>query len=58
MNLGPHAGFIIAAYAIAVLVVIGLIAWVEADNRVQRRKLAALAAQGIVRRSEKTANTA
>ena len=26
MNLGPHAGFIIAAYAVAVLVVVGLIA--------------------------------
>ena len=27
MNLGPHSGFIIAAYAVAVLVVIGLIVW-------------------------------
>ena len=39
MNLGPHAGFIIAAYAIAALVVIGLIVWVELDNRAQRRHL-------------------
>ena len=40
MNLGPHAGFIIAAYAIAALVIIGLIVWVELDNRAQRRHLA------------------
>ena len=39
MNLGPHASFIIAAYAVAVLVVIGLIVWVELDNRAQRRHL-------------------
>jgi len=55
MNLGPHASFIIAAYAIAVLVVAGLIVWVETDNRAQRRKLARLAAQGITRRSGKSA---
>ena len=51
MNLGPHASFIIAAYVIAALVVIGLIVWVEIDNRAQRRTLAKLAAQGITRRS-------
>jgi heme exporter protein D len=54
VNLGPHADFIIAAYAIAALVLIGLIAWVEVDNRTQWRNLAKLAAQGITRRSEKT----
>ena len=53
MNLGPHAGFIIAAYAVAVLVVIGLIVWVELDNRAQRRRLKKLHAQGVTRRSEK-----
>ena len=54
MSLGPHANFIIAAYAIAALVSIGLIVWVEVDNRKQRRSLAKLAAQGVTRRSEKT----
>jgi heme exporter protein D len=53
MNLGPHADFIVAAYAVAALVVLGLIVWVEIDNRMQRRKLARLAAQGVTRRSEK-----
>jgi heme exporter protein D len=55
MNLGPHATFIIAAYAIAALVVIGLILWVEIDNRMQRQQLAKLKEQGVSRRSETTA---
>ena len=55
MNLGPHASFIIAAYAIAVLVVAALILWVELDNRTQRRRLKRLQAQGVTRRSEKSA---
>ena len=55
MNLGPHATFIIAAYAVAVLVVIGLIGWVMIDNRAQRRQLAKLEARGVSRRSEKSA---
>ena len=55
MNLGPHASFIIAAYAAAVMVVIGLIVWVEVDNRAQRRHLKRLHAQGVTRRSGKSA---
>ena len=51
MDLGPHAGFIIAAYAIAAFVVIGLIAWVIIDHGAQRRLLADLEARGITRRS-------
>ena len=52
MDLGPHASFIIAAYAMAALVVIGLIAWVIADYAAQRRLLADLDARGVTRRSE------
>ena len=37
MDLGPHATFIIAAYAMAALVVVCLIAWVLADHDAQRR---------------------
>ncbi|MEP6826911.1 MAG: heme exporter protein CcmD [Aestuariivirga sp.] len=55
MNLGPHAGFIIAAYAVTALVIIGLIVWIEVDNRMQRRRLAKLHAQGITRRSDQPA---
>ena len=51
MNLGPHADFIIAAYVIAALVIIGLIVWVELDNRAQQRRLKDLQAQGVTRRS-------
>ena len=53
--LGPHADFIIVAYAVAALVIVGLIVWVELDNRAQRRMLAKLHAQGVTRRSGKPA---
>jgi heme exporter protein D len=38
--LGPHADFIVIAYAATVIVVVGLIVWVFADYRAQRRALA------------------
>jgi heme exporter protein D len=53
MALGPHAAFIVAAYVMAALVVIGLIAWILADYAAQRRRLATLEARGVTRRSEK-----
>jgi heme exporter protein D len=49
--LGPHAIFIASAYAAALLVVVGLTAWVIADHRMQRRKLHELEARGVTRRS-------
>ena len=52
MDLGPHAGFILAAYG-AAAIVLGLVAlWVLLDYRAQRQALAALEAQGISRRSD------
>ena len=54
IDLGPHAAFIIAAYVMAALVVIGLIAWVLADHAAQRRLLADLEARGVTRRSNKS----
>jgi len=39
MDLGQHAAFIIAAYAITLLVLVGLILWVLVDYRAQRRML-------------------
>ncbi len=51
MNLGPHADFIIAAYAVAALVIVGLIVWVELDNRAQRRQLEGARRAGVTRRS-------
>ena len=46
-----HAGFIVASYAVAAIVVAWLIAWVMLDFRAQRRNLAELEARGITRRS-------
>jgi heme exporter protein D len=52
MALGPHSAFIIAAYLITAVVLLGLIAWVIADWRAQARALADLDARGVRRRSE------
>jgi heme exporter protein D len=51
VELGPHAGFIVAAYAAGALVVIALIGWIVADHRAQLRILADLERQGLTRRS-------
>ena len=51
MDLGPHAAFIVTAYAAAVVIIGGLIAWVLLDRRTQMRKLADLEARGMTRRS-------
>ncbi len=51
MDLGPHAAFIVTAYAAALVVLGGLIAWVAFDYRAQTHKLAELEALGIKRRS-------
>jgi heme exporter protein D len=52
IDLGPHAAFIIAAYLMAAIVVLGLIGWVIADHDAQRRLLADLEARGVTRRSK------
>jgi heme exporter protein D len=51
MDLGPYTGFILAAYAVFIGIVLVLIAWVQIDHRAQRRRLAELEARGITRRS-------
>ena len=53
MNLGAHADFIIAAYAVTIFVVAGLIAWVVLDHSAQRRLLGDLEARGVTRRSKR-----
>ena len=57
MDLGQHANFILAAYAAAILIIGGLIAWVLLDYRAQLRKLADMSARGVTRRSEQTPAT-
>ena len=51
IDLGPHADFILAAYGIALLVLIVLIGWIVFDYRAQRRRVAQLESQGVTRRS-------
>jgi heme exporter protein D len=46
-----HLGFIVAAYAVTVVVVAALIAWVMLDYRAQQRALADLDKRGVSRRS-------
>jgi heme exporter protein D len=53
MDLGPHAAFIVGAYAVAGLIVAAMIAWVLIDHRRQARILADLEARGVTRRSER-----
>jgi len=56
MNLGPHADFIVAAYAVTVFVVAGLVAWVILDYSAQRRILGDLEGRGVTRRSQRKAD--
>jgi len=53
MNLGPHAAFIVTAYAAAIAIVAGLVAWIAFDRRHLSRMLDTFEAQGISRRSER-----
>jgi heme exporter protein D len=55
VDLGTHAAFIVAAYAVAVLIVGGMVIWVAADHRALARTLADLEARGVTRRSAKAA---
>ena len=52
-NLGPHADFIVAAYAVTVFVIALLIAWVVLDHASQRRSLGDLEERGVTRRSQR-----
>ncbi len=53
MNLGPHAAFIVAAYAAAALVIGALVVWVFTAYRTLTRSIAEFEARGTKRRSER-----
>lgn len=53
MSLGPHADFIVAAYAVTLFVVAALIGWVVLDYVAQRRILGDLEERGLTRRSQR-----
>lgn len=52
MDLGPHAAFIVASYAIVAIAMLGLLAWLVLDGRRYQRALNALEARGVRRRSQ------
>lgn len=51
MDLGTHASFIWAAYALTALVVAALLSWLLFDGHRQRVALKELDARGVKRRS-------
>lgn len=51
LDLGPHAGFILACYAITLATVAGLFVWLAADRKSLTASLARLEADGVRRRS-------
>ena len=51
MDLGPNAAYIIASYALVVLVVGGLIAGLVHDGRRNEQRLVELESRGVKRRS-------
>ena len=56
-DLGPHAAFIWAAYAVTFIAVAALIVFIVQDDRRERQLFADLERQGIRRRSAKPDGT-
>ncbi len=54
MNLGPHAGFIIASYAAVAVVLTGLVTWLWLDGKRLQQRLVTLEARGVRRRSQRS----
>ncbi|MDJ0931644.1 heme exporter protein CcmD [Breoghania sp.] len=50
-DLGNHPGFILASYAVSLVLIGGLIAWIRYDFRHQKSLLAELEARRLRRRS-------
>ncbi len=51
IDLGDHAGFIVASYAVTAAVILGLVFWVRAERGRLSRQLQDLEARGVTRRS-------
>ncbi|GGF06695.1 MULTISPECIES: heme exporter protein CcmD [Stappia] len=51
LDLGPHAGFILASFGITTVVIAALFGWILADHAALKGKLAELERQGVRRRS-------
>ncbi|WP_407049203.1 heme exporter protein CcmD [Methyloraptor flagellatus] len=52
-DLGTHAGFILASYGIAVVLLAAVVVWILVDHRALKRSLATLEARGVRRRSSR-----
>lgn len=50
-----NGGYILAAYGLTLLIVVGLIVWIVLDGKRQRQHLKDLEARGIRRRSDRRA---
>jgi heme exporter protein D len=46
----PHAGFVAAAYALSLAILLALVAWVIARDRANRHRIDELEARGASRR--------
>ncbi|MFL6797146.1 MAG: heme exporter protein CcmD [Xanthobacteraceae bacterium] len=53
MDLGPHAAFIVSAYAVALAIVAGLVLWVALDRHRLKGMLNDLERGGVARRSRR-----
>jgi heme exporter protein D len=53
MDLGPHAAFIWAAYAVVALALGALTAWLVVDGRRQQQLIDELQSRGVRRRSRR-----
>lgn len=47
-----HLGYVLASYGISAFVLAAVIGWILVDQRVQKRAMTELEAQGIRRRSD------
>lgn len=58
LGLGPHASFILGAYGVVALTLLGMVAWVMIDHRRQTGTLADLERRGMTRRSARSGGEA
>ncbi|NRG17055.1 heme exporter protein CcmD [Rhizobiales bacterium] len=58
LDLGAHSTFIVASYAITILIALGLIVWIRIDFARQKSALGELDRRGVSRRSAETGNKA
>ena len=56
MDLGPHAAFIWAAYAVVAVVLAALVVWLVLDGRRQQQLVDELEARGVRRRSQRSSS--